>query len=632
MADKKEVRYINKDFFSLREALINFTKVYFPNNYRDFNEASPGMMFIEMAAYIGDVLSYYTDKQFKESLFLYSNELETVLNFSYLLGYKPKLIVPASTDIDVFQLIPSNGVGGSGNAPDWRYATNIRQGAVVSSDTNSNVFFRTTEDCDFRISSSFVSNTDSSNEQTTITVYSLNAGSPDYYLLKKRVKVVAGQLKSETFSFGEPERFAKILLSDTEVTEILSAIDGDGNTWYELPFLAQDTILQSVQNTLVYDPTYAMYFQDTPYLLKLLKVPRRFETRVRPDGKMELRFGSGISDSADEEITPNTQLLSSTLPDGNVNFSQTINPTNFLFTKTYGQIPNNTTLTVSYYSGGGIESNVSQGDLTKLVEIVVDLDESGLDSALVSQVRNSIACNNPIPATGGRGADTVDEIKMNSMMQYASQNRAVTRDDYIVRTLSMHPKFGSVAKVHILQDTQIDSKTSTTIPNPLALNLYVLGYDVTGKLTQLNVATKQNLKTYLNQYRMLTDAINILDAFIINIGVDYKIVTIPKYNKNEVLLRTIDKVKNFFSIEKWEINQPIILSDLVNAIVSVEGVQSVIGDPSIYCRWETSQGYSGNLYSTEQATINGVVYPPLDPSVFEIRFPDSDIRGKVVTY
>lgn len=612
----------------MREALINFSKVYYPQTYKDFNETSPGMMFIEMGAYVGDVLSYYIDKQFKESLFVYATERETVMDFSYVLGYKPKPIVPASVTVDVFQLIPSNAVAGAGNAPDWSYAVNVKGGMVITSNTNSNVFFRTIEDCDFRRTGSFSTGVDDG----SITVHSLNAGVPDYYLLRKRVRASAGTLKTETFSFSEPKKFEKILLTSDEVTSIISATDSDGYTWYEVPFLAQDTILESVPNTAVYDPTLNTYFQDTPYLLKLKKVPRRFEVRVRSDNRTELRFGSGISTSPDEEIVPNVELLSSTLPDGNIDFEQNIDPTNFLFTRTYGQIPHNTTLTVTYLYGGGVESNVQENDLTKIDEMVVDLSNSGLDTDVVNQVKNSIAVSNSGPATGGKNSETTDEIKLNAMAQYASQNRAVTRDDYLARILSMPPKFGSVAKTFIIQDTQLDAKSLTRIDNQLALNAYVLGYTNDGKLTTMNPAVKENLKVYLSQYRLLTDAINIQDAFIVNIGVTFRIVVLPKYNKNEVLLRSIDAVKAFFAVEKWQINQPIILYDIINEIASVEGVQSVIGKPTIENRWLTSQGYSGNYYAIEQAISDDVVYPPLDPSIFEVKYPDTDIKGQVVTY
>lgn len=621
MAETKEVRYLNKDFFSLRESLMNFAKVYYPTTYRDFNETSPGMLFIEMGAYVGDVLSFYIDKQFKEGFLYYAEESENIKNFAYTFGYRPKTTSPASVTIDVFQLCPAIGAG-SASAPDWNYAVKIRQGMSVQSNTNSNVYFRTTDDVDFKQTSSL-----------NVTVYSIGTdNNPTYYLLKKSVKAVAGKLRSEDFSFGSPERFQKILLSEDTVTEVFSAVDSDGYTWYEVPYLAQDTIAQSVPNTKAFDANLNVYRNETPYLLKLRKVPRRFEVRVRGDSKTELRFGSGISDNADETLIPNVSMLSSTLPDGNINFSQNIDPTNFLFTKTYGQIPHNTTLTVQYYYGGGADTNVVQDNLTTIDQMNVDFNTVGLDTNLINQVRASIACTNPEPAVGGRGVESDEEIRLNAMANFAAQNRAVTQDDYITRVLSMPAKFGSVAKAFILPDTQLSADGTLSTPNYLGLNLYVLGYDINGRLTPLNSATKQNVRLYLDQYRMITDAINIMDAFIVNIGVTFKIVVLPKYNKNEVLLRAVDAVRQMFVIAQWQINQPIIIHDLVTTLASVEGVQSVIGKPEIGNLWKTSQGYSGNLYNIAEATMNDVVYPSLDPSIFEVRFPDVDIRGQVVTY
>ena len=622
MAEVKEVRYLNKDFFSFRESLMNFAKVYYPTTYRDFNETSPGMMFIEMSAYVGDVLSFYIDKQFKESFLYYAEESDNINNFAYAYGYRQKTTTPASVTLDVFQLCPATGTGAS-NQPDWRYAMRIRQGMSIKSITNSNVFFRTTEEVDFKQSGS-----------VSVTVYSITGGNPDYYLLKKSVEATAGTLKSDTFNFGTPLKFQKVLLSEDSVTEIYSVTDSDGYTWYEVPYLAQDTIMQAIPNTLTFDGVMGIYTQNTPYLLKLRKVARRFEVRVRGDGKTELRFGSGVSDNADEEIIPNTSMLSSTLPDGNINFSQNLDPSNFLFTKTYGQIPHNTSLTVQYFYGGGADTNVSKDNLTSINEMIADIDTVGLNPSLLGQVRASVACTNPSPAVGGRGAENPDEVRLNAMASFAAQNRAVTKEDYITRVLSMPAKFGAVAKAFILPDTQLSNPNSSDewVRNSLGLNLYVLGYDINGNLTPLNVATKNNVRMFLDQYRMITDAINIMDAFIVNIGVNFTIVTLPKFNKNEVLLRAVDAVRTFFIIEKWQINQPIIVHDLITTIASVDGVQSVIGKPEIVNNWRASLGYSGNSYNIESATINDVVYPSLDPAIFEIKYPDVDIKGRVATY
>jgi len=196
----------------------------------------------------------------------------------------------------------------------------------------------------------------------------------------------------------------------------------------------------------------------------------------------------------------------------------------------------------------------------------------------------------------------------------------------------MPARFGSVAKAYIVPDDQIaqEEAEERRIKNPLAMNLYVLGYNSSKQLVNLNDAVKENLKTYLDQYRIMTDAINIKNAFIINIGIDFEITVRPNYNSNEVLLRCIDRVKTYFDISKWQINQPIIKTEVLNTIANVTGVQSVI-DIRFKNLYDTSLNYSGNVYSLSSAQKNGVIYPSLDPSIFEVKFPNRDIKGRVVS-
>ena len=197
----------------------------------------------------------------------------------------------------------------------------------------------------------------------------------------------------------------------------------------------------------------------------------------------------------------------------------------------------------------------------------------------------------------------------------------------------MPAKFGSVAKAYIVPDDQLTQENyqQTRIANPLAMNMYVLGFDQSKQLVPLNQAIKENLKTYLGYYRMLTDAINIKDAFIINIGVEFEISILSNYNSNETLLKCINELKIYFNIDRWQINQPIIKSEIVNLLGNVKGVQSVI-NVKFNNLYKTTSNYSGNVYDLESATRNGVIYPSLDPSIFELKFPNQDINGRVVTY
>lgn len=622
MANKDiNISYLNKDFTGLREYLISLTKTYFKDTINDWSPNDPAVAFIDIAAAVGDIISYYQDSNIKEGLFLLSEERKNIIDFAQTLGYKPRSIFPAITDLDVYQLIPSIGTGAAVR-PDYNYALKINSGMQVKSD--SGIIFRTTTDLDFSYSSSF--------DPTTCTIYQIDEfGTPTYYLLKKQIQIESGEQKTITVAFDEPVRYSKILLNDTNIISVDSVIDSDGNNWYEVPFLAQDSIFIAVENTIDNSQNFNQYKTQVPYLLKNQRVPKRFITRYRSDNKIEIQFGSGTETYVDEEIIPNPDNVGLMSPMGVSKLNESWAVSNFLFSSAYGQVPHNTVLTIKYTIGGGISANVLAKTITSFVEIVFNLDETGLDQTLLSTVKNSLACNNPNPATGGRDAESNDEIKMNALANFATQYRAVTEADYVLRALSMPAKFGSISKAFITQDFQMDLKTNNEIKNPVAMNLYVLSYNANKKLVNVNAAIKENLKTYIDKYRILTDSISIRDAYIINIGVNFEIVVLPHFSAKEVLLKCIYELKNFFDIDKWQIRQPIIISDILRAIAVTEGVQNVI-DVKIINYFDTALEYSGNIYNIDGATRNGIVYPSLDPSIFEVRFPDRDILGRIKVF
>ena len=634
----KEVRYLNKDFSQIRNNLIEFSKQYYPNTYKDFNESSPGMMFIEMASYVGDVMSYYVDSQFKESLLGYSEELRTLYSMAQTFGYKPRLTAPSQVTLDIFQLVPAKGTASS-IEPDYDYALNIPAGARV--ETSDGVTFRTIQGCDFRYN-----NTTSSPRVTTVFETDSN-DSPTFYLLKKQVQAQSGAITSEDFTFTSAKKYSRIKLSNTNIIDIISVVDSDGNNWNEVDSLAQDTVFDEVENNSNNDSELAQYSDDAPYLLKLKRVSRRFTTYRRPDGKTELRFGAGVSDNADEDIIPNPDNVGSNLPDSPSKIYETFDPSNFLKTKTYGLAPSNTTLSISYQYGGGLQDNVGVDEINKIAGITLEIDSTNLSQSTLDTVKQSVRISNPEASSGGLGAESVDELRENIKAFFQAQGRAVTKEDYIIRTYALPDKYGNIAKAYIVQDDQLSgtpqssyqitqedvgkplSEIQNRIPNPLALNLYVLGYNSNRKLSIVNDAVKQNLKTYLSRFRPITDAVNIKNGYIINIGVDYKIITKSNFSQEQVLGLVNERVAEFFNIDNWQINQPIVLSDLGYEISLVDGVASVT-DINIVNKYRTSEGYSGNGYDVEGALKNGILYPSLDPSIFEVKFPLKDIRGEVI--
>ena len=642
----KEVNYLGRDFTDIRNNLIEFAKNYFPNQYNDFNEASPGMMFVEMASYVGDVLNYYVDNQFRETLLQFAEERKNVLAIAQSYGYKPKLATPATVELTVSVEVPakSDGVGGFIADLDYAGVLSADSQAVAGNGTE----FTLLDDVNFKASSSL--------DRMKVELLDPGTGTaPTLFRLTKKVLAKSGIRESEEFSFASAKEFDKIVLSKEKVTDIISVIDSSANKFYEVPFLAQDTIFETEQNTALNDPDLGEFELDTPYLLKLIKSSRRFTTYVRDDNKIELRFGSGVSDNADEEIIPNPDNVGSSLGQGVSRLDESFDPSNFLKTQTFGLAPSNTTLTVTYNYGGSVEDNVASNSITSFSRTTYTISTDGLDATKKSTSEGSLKVTNEGPASGGSSSETLTQIKENAAAYFNAQNRAVTKADYITRAYSLPQKYGNIAKAYIVQDEQletdgqlqvidgqvIDTRTATKQPNPLALNMYLLGYNSDKKLVALNRAVKQNLKIYLSQYRIMTDAINIKDGYVINIGVKFNIIVKRGYNKNDVLFKSIQVVKDFFAPDKWQMNQPIVLGDLAYQISLVDGVVSLVppevNNPNkdlilIENKNSSVNGsdYSGNIYDIRTASQEGVIYPSLDPSIFELKRPNADIEGKVV--
>ena len=658
----RDIKYLNKDFAGFRQNLIEYAKTYFPQTYSDFNETSPGMMFIEMASYIGDVLGYYIDDTLKESLMLYAEDKENVIALAQYLGYKPKVTSPALVRLSVYQLVPSTGLGVN-NRPDTDYFLRVKEGMVVEANTTSTLF-RTTELLDFSVE-----------DEREITIYRKDANNePTFYLVKKYVNAISAELKTVDITFGTAQEFSKIDLAQTNIIQIYDVRDSSGNKWYEVPYLAQEMVFVDYPVSNQTDKDLVQFKDSVPNVLKLIKTSRRFVTKVNADNTTTIVFGGGNSTSSDETLIPNFKNVGLGLNSSIDNLGASFDPANFLKTRSYGQAPANTTITVSYLIGGGISANTPKGELNRITNVSFDEDTislSGDELAAYKVAKSSIAVENETAANGARGAETIDEIRENALATFGSQNRAVTRKDYQVRALSLPAKYGGVAKAYCAPDGELDNNSPSSIlanpdtlseftgivtslqgksemeikdavnkflvgkknntnekNNPFAINLYILGYNSNKNLVQIgtNQALKENLKTYLNEYRLLTDGVNLMDGFIINIGVDFEIRTYSGYNKREVLVRCIDEITNYFNIDDWTFNMAINLSELELLIAGIEGVQSV---PKCEIVNKCLGQYSSNSYNIAEATKGKMVYPSLDPSIFEVKFPAKDIKGRV---
>jgi hypothetical protein len=616
MATIKDIKYLNKDFTELRSSLIDYAKTYFPTTYNDFTPASPGMMFMEMAAYVGDVLSFYLDNQFQETFLQYARQTNNLYELAYMFGYKPTVTGVALVDIDFYQQVPSK-LSGSTYIPDFNYALYIEPNATVTSNLNSNISFLVGDPVDFSVSSS--------SDPTEVTIYQIAGSIPQSFLLKKTRKAISANINQKQYTFDTPVQFATIELNDENIIGILDCFDSDSNEWYEVDYLAQDTIYKSIKNTNTNDPNLSQYSDDTPYLLQLEQVQRRFATRFINSGSLQIQFGAGTATDKDEEIIPNPDNVGLGLPFEKDRLTVAYSPNNFTFTRTYGIAPSNTVLTFRYLTGGGVTANVPSNDLTQLTSTTRFLN-SNLNANTANTVFASLAVSNPEAASGGGSGNTEEEIRQNSSANFASQQRNVTQDDYLVRTLAMPAKYGTVAKAYI-EPTK--AQTISAGESNSILDLYVLSNNANGNLTTASPALKQNIITYLSQYRMVNDSINVKDGFIINIGVNFEIIILPNYNNNQVLTACILALQDYFRIDNWQINQPILLRNLYILLDRIEGVQTV-KTIDIVNKVGTNLGYSPYAYDISGATANNVIYPSLDPSIFEVKYLNTDIQGKVV--
>ena len=608
----RDIKYINRDFTDFRARLIEYARTYFPQTYNDFTPSSVGMMFMEQASYVGDVLSFYLDNQFQETFTQYAQQTNNVFELAYMFSYKPKTTGVAQTTVDIYQQLPSIDDGTGNYVPDYNYSLNVGENTTITSQNGSSFLIQ--DKIDFSVSSSL--------DPTEITVYQIAGNIPQYFLLKKSRRAISAVIKSSQFTFGSPQQFQTININDSDIIKILDITDSDGNKWYEVDHLGQEMVFDTVKNSNIYDPNVN---GNTPYLLRLKKAARRFATRFTSLTNLQIQFGAGSPSDITEEITPNADNVGLGLPFEQDKLTTAYSPVNFLFTNTYGISPANTTLTVRYLTGGGVGSNIEANSLINLNTTNTKFNNINLNSLIADYIFNSLASNNPIAASGGRGGDTLEEIRQNTLALIASQKRSVTADDYLIRALSMPTDYGSISKALIEQPKLTDNQVSTIE----TLNLFVLSLNSSG---QLNVATddlKNNLRTYLSQYRMIGDNIEIRDAFIINIGVNFEIIVLPEYNNNEVLLSCITSLQDYFSLDKWQINQPIFLRDLYILLDKIKGVQTV-KNISISNKAGTTSGYSQYAYDIAGATQNQVIYPSLDPSIFEVKYPSNDIKGKVV--
>ena len=612
MAQERDIKYINREFSDFRGQLIEFAKNYFPDTYNDFSPTAPGMMFIEMASYVGDVLSFYQDTQLQETFLQHAKDPGNLYSLAYMMGYRPKVTAASEVELDISLTVDPVDLGGGNYVPNYSQAGKVEENSTLVSSTATATPFVLQKTVDFNFSSSY--------DPTTVTITDIAGGIPTEYTLTKKGKAFSAEVITVTRTFNTVEKFATLTIDDNNIIGILSVTDDSDNTWYEVPFLGQDTIFTESSNGET-DSNLV------PNNLTLIRTPRRFVTRFNSSGQLQIQFGAGITGDDDSDIVPSPLNVGMGTAQGISKLDIAYDPTNFLFTRAYGLAPPaGTVLTIKYLKGGGVASNEPSNSVNSFITALTTPDTSGF--------RSRLTVINPQPATGGRDGDSIEELRQNSLRSFNEQGRVVSLKDYAIRALSLPPRFGSISKAYATQDQLSNTKSNVDSidENPLAISLYVLSQDINGKLNTASTSLKNNLKNYLSQYVMVTDAVNIKDAFIVNVGVQFEILPLPNYIGRDVLLTCTNKLIEYFNISNWSINQPINFSPIFTLLDKVKGVQSV-QKIKVINKSGTISGYTYSQYSydVEGATRGNIVYPSLDPCIFEVKYPTVDIQGRITT-
>ena len=714
------INYLGRDFNDLKTNLIEYAQTYFPNSYQDFNETSPGMMLIEMSAYVGDVMSFYVDQQYREMLLPLSEERRNLITLAKSYGYKS---TPSYVELTCKCTV---GVLANG-APNYTTARTIDKGMKITATTTPDIIFETLDMVDFNISSS-------ADLDAEVTNVDSGTGLPSSYTLTRKVKAVSGETRTQTFNITEPQKFLKLTLPETNVIEVISCVDTQGTEWFQVQSLAQDKVPISthysndINRGNAYTNLDGTYISlPVPFSLEYRKIHKKFITEIDEDNFTILTFGNGIlkNGSNFESSFLAVEQVGINLPGGEENLEQTIDPLLGDDYGTLGQAPSQTTLTVTYRVGGGPESNLSVGELVTIDTITTIPNNVSTGNISVINLK---------PASGGASGQTIEEIRQRTMGNITTQNRVVTKEDYEARTLNIPARYGNIAKVYAARGGAIQTaqrtklqELVTTLQDVISLNynffdpaiedvdkesilnqikvkldankdggvnpqdfdilyetlelaydnvtqddrlatvdLYVLSYDNLKSLTNTDTIIKQNLKQYLNQFRMLTDQVTFYNGYIINFGVVFDVIALPSVNKDEVKLNCINAISEYFLIENMQFKQILYTHQIEKLIGEVNGVQAVnyatitqdvdynstgggygtqstVFSTGLYTTLINSDGTTSTttnggfgyyydfsqFYGPSAIAGDGVILPSYEPSVFELKDPNNNIKGIV---
>jgi len=609
--DLKAVRqrkYLAKDFDALRNNLLEYAKLYYPDRIRDFSENSLGGLLLDLAAYVGDNMSFYLDHQFGE--LDPTTAVETV-NIQRLLDAAGVPIVgasPALVPVTFYLEVPASSVNGVlGPNPDGLPIIKANSTFLA----NNGTIFALLEDLDYTATNSGGQLAVLANGMAKIGQKGSN-GIPQTYILAMTGLCISGQEVTESIIIGPGFiPFNQITLSNPNVTQIISAVDLLGNIYYQVDTLADDTVYQNVLNTAADNDL-------VPQTIKVIPAPYRFTADTDLlSRRTTMTFGGGNADSLDDDVIPDPSSFAISFPYTTTFSRISVNPQQLLQTTTLGVAAANTTYQISYRYGGGLSHNVIANSIQGIRALNMIFPGNPTPN-IAGAVKSSLTLTNKVAASGGEDAPTQDDLKNLIPSVRNSQERIVTREDLLARVYTIPANFGRVFRAAVRSNPN----------NPLATLLYIVSRNPLGQLITSPDTLKQNLVKYLNPYRMISDAIDVLDARIVDLQFTFDVLIDPSLNRTIVIQNIITALQAFFSVQNFQIDQPIVIDNVRNAIFGIPGVVSINN-----MKFTNVQGtvanmqYSNVTFDVDSSTKQNIIFPPAG-GIFEVRYPDVDIIGK----
>lgn len=595
VANPNPIDYTSREYETIRQDLISYAKRYYPDSLRDFSENSFGSLLVDSISYVGDILSFYLDYNANEAFLSTASQYNNIVRLAKNSGYRFKGRPSAYGVVALYVIVPSNN---SGTGPDSNYLKlTVKRGTRMRA-KGSGASFLLLDNVRF----------DRNYNDAVVARVDETTGIPTAYAIKTYGRVVSGQIATKTIPVGDFVKFRDVRLNDSNASEIYEVRDSDGNQYYEVDYLSQNIVYKEVSN-----PNGSS--DEVPSIMKPLAVPRRFAvTRERSNMILQFGYGSERELSHPSVANPQHMLLDIFGKDHTTDIS--FDPSQLMGTDKFGVGPANTSLTITYRRNTPGSVNLPTGQLKTIANVLYEFDDpSAITRVTRSEVIASLECYNESPIVGSVTNLTKEEIRQQALDSYAAQNRAVTKLDYEAIVYAMNPKFGSVARCAIYQDSNSLKRN---------LNLYILSTNSSGHLALASDTLKRNLKTWLMRYKMLNDTIDILDGKIVNIGINFSAKILPGRSKSNVLTNCLSRLRADNGQRRY-FGESVDIARMYKIINSVPGIMDCL---KVEIVLKSNSPYSSTRYNLDRnLSADGTELRVPKNVILEIKFPNVDIKG-----